>query len=437
MGEQANDASVTVLDEQDFPGGQIYRALTRASPQGLDILGPDYSAGRTLTDAFSRCGAWHETGAAVWEVTRERVVHYLRNGAVQRLQAQQVILATGALERPFPIPGWTLPGVMTAGAAQILLKTAEAVPSGPVVLAGCGPLLYLLAWQYLRARVSVTAIVDITQAQDYWRAAPHLAGVVGGWRYAQKGLAMLRALKRSGIPFHKGAGELAIEGDAAASALRFRCSGKTHRIAANLILLHQGVVPDTQITWALRASHHWDPAQLCWTPDTDEWGELDVPGVFVAGDGRGIAGAQAAALQGTLAGIAAAHRLGRITESEREQHARLPRRELHRHLHIRPLLDALYRPQQSNRVPADDVVVCRCEEVTAGDIRRHVALGCLGPNQTKAFSRCGMGPCQGRQCGLTVTEVIAQARGVSPAEVGYYRMRPPIKPVSLGELASG
>ena len=82
-----------------------------------------------------------------------------------------------------------------------------------------------------------------------------------------------------------------------------------------------------------------------------------------------------------------------------------------------------------------DVVVCRCEEVTAGDIRGFVALGCSGPNQAKSFGRCGMGPCQGRQCGLTVTEVIADARGVPPQEVGYYRIRPPIKPVTLGELA--
>ncbi|MNT79656.1 Hydrogen cyanide synthase subunit HcnB [compost metagenome] len=86
-------------------------------------------------------------------------------------------------------------------------------------------------------------------------------------------------------------------------------------------------------------------------------------------------------------------------------------------------------------MPADDVVVCRCEEVTAGDIRGFVQLGCSGPNQTKSFGRCGMGPCQGRQCGLTVTEIIADARNVSPQEVGYYRIRPPIKPVTLGELA--
>jgi NADPH-dependent 2,4-dienoyl-CoA reductase/sulfur reductase-like enzyme len=107
-----------------------------------------------------------------------------------------------------------------------------------------------------------------------------------------------------------------------------------------------------------------------------------------------------------------------------------------KNLRIRPFLDALYRPKDANRMPADDVLVCRCEEVTAGAIRSYVDIGCAGPNQTKSFGRCGMGPCQGRLCGLTVTEVIAQARGVSPAEVGYYRIRPPIKPITLAELAA-
>jgi bacterioferritin-associated ferredoxin len=80
-------------------------------------------------------------------------------------------------------------------------------------------------------------------------------------------------------------------------------------------------------------------------------------------------------------------------------------------------------------------VICRCEEVTAGEIRGYAKLGCLGPNQTKAFGRAGMGPCQGRYCGLTVTALLAEANRQTPNETGYYRIRPPLKPVTLGELA--
>lgn len=432
----ASGARVALLDEQEACGGQIYRGILSAPPERLRILGPDYAAGRALAERFAASGAQHITGAAVWQVTREHAVHYLREGRVASLQARQVILCTGAMERPFPIPGWTLPGVLTAGAAQILLKSADVVPAEPVVLAGCGPLLYLLGWQYVRAGVPIRAIVDTTDGADYQRALAHLGGALAGWRYLKKGLALMRALKRGGVPFYKGATALSVEGDEAVRALRFTSRGQSHRIATQAVLLHQGVVPNTQFTWALRAAHRWDDRQLCWQPVVDDWGALDLPGIFVAGDGRGIGGAVAAALQGELAGLAAAHNVGRVDAAQRDRQAAPLRAALRAHLGIRPFLDALYRPKPANRVPADDVVVCRCEEVTAGAIRGFVALGCSGPNQAKSFGRCGMGPCQGRQCGLTVTEIIADARGVPPHEVGYYRIRPPIKPVTLGELAN-
>ncbi|CAM2958697.1 NAD(P)/FAD-dependent oxidoreductase [Cupriavidus taiwanensis] len=432
----ASGARVALLDEQEACGGQIYRGILSAPPERLRILGPDYAAGRALAERFAASGAQHITGAAVWQVTREHAVHYLREGRVATLQARQVILCTGAMERPFPIPGWTLPGVLTAGAAQILLKSADVVPAEPVVLAGCGPLLYLLGWQYVRAGVPIRAIVDTTDGADYQRALAHLGGALAGWRYLKKGLALMRALKRGGVPFYKGATALSVEGDEAVRALRFTSRGQSHRIATQAVLLHQGVVPNTQFTWALRAAHRWDDRQLCWQPVVDDWGALDLPGIFVAGDGRGIGGAVAAALQGELAGLAAAHNVGRVDAAQRDRQAAPLRAALRAHLGIRPFLDALYRPKPANRVPADDVVVCRCEEVTAGAIRGFVALGCSGPNQAKSFGRCGMGPCQGRQCGLTVTEIIADARGVPPHEVGYYRIRPPIKPVTLGELAN-
>ena len=428
-------ASVILLDEQATPGGQIYRNIVSASSRRLDILGPDYAAGRQRVDAFMRSPARHVGGAAVWQVTPQRTVHYLVGGEVKSLEARQVILCPGAMERPFPIPGWTLPGVMTAGAAQILLKTADTVPAQEAVLAGCGPLLYLLGWQYVRAGVPIRAIVDTTDAADRRRALAHLGGALAGWRYLRKGLAMMHALRRAGVPFYKGAIDLAVEGDTAARALRFSCGGRSQRIETSVVLLHQGVVPNTQFTWALRAKHHWDEAQLCFVPGTDDWGALDIEGIYVAGDGARIGGAAAAALQGQLAGLAAASALARLSVAERARRAAPLRAELAAHLRIRPFLDALYRPKARNRVPADDVLVCRCEEVTAGTLREHVRLGCTGPNQAKSFGRCGMGPCQGRLCGLTVTEVIADMRGVSPEHVGYYRIRPPIKPITLGELA--
>lgn len=428
--------SVAVLDEQPAAGGQIYRNVDKASATLRAILGDDYVAGAALTKAFAASGARHIPGASVWNVGRDRKISYLQDGSGHAIEGRAIVLASGAMERPFPVPGWTLPGVMGAGAAQILIKSAGALPREPAVLAGCGPLLYLLAVQYLQAGLQLEAVVHTTTRADYLRAAPHLPEALRGWKDLQKGVGMLRQLRRHGVRVYAGAEGLAVKGEQRAEALCFTHKGVARRVDASLVLLHQGVVPNTQISWSLRAKHNWSDARLCWIPDTNEYGEIDDSRIYIAGDSRGIVGAKASAAQGRLAAMSIASKFQRPNVADRRLREQQVRGELQMHLRIRPFLDALYRPKDAHRMPTDDsVIVCRCEEVSAGQIRKYVDVGCQGPNQTKAFGRCGMGPCQGRLCGLTVTELIAQGRGVSAQEVGYYRIRPPLKPVTLGELA--
>jgi len=425
--------SVLLLDEQTSVGGQIYRNIEDAPDKRVDILGEDYAAGRDLASEFRNSGAEYFGGAVVWNVSSDGVVDFIANNGAGQVAGKHVLLAGGAMERPFPIPGWTLPGVMGAGAGQVLLKGAGALPSDPVVLAGCGPLLYLLAWQYLRAGVNIHALVDTTNVSAYLRASRYLAGALSGWRDLVKGIKLILALRRHSVTVYNGCTAISVTGDERVEGISFKQGGREIHLSASLLLLHQGVVPNTQLSWSIGAEHRWNDGQLCWQPVTDEWGRLGNTAIYVAGDSKAIVGAKASAIQGRLAALAVGRSLGRA--SDFAQRAWALRRQLKRHTAIRPFLDALYRPRLDNRIPQDDdVVICRCEEVTAGQIRRYVELGCLGPNQTKAFGRCGMGPCQGRFCGLTVTEIIATARGVDPCDVGYYRIRPPIKPVLLGDF---
>jgi len=425
--------SVVVLDEQPAPGGQIYRNVLGASPERMRLLGSDYAAGAGLARRFRDSDVELRAGAAVWQVTPERCIGYLHDGFTQELEAKAIILCSGALERPMPIPGWTLPGVMTAGAAQILVKSGGIVPATSPVLAGCGPLLYLLATQLLRAGSHIAAVVDTSRRSDLLAALPQLPRALRDWRLLAKGWNLLAELRASGVPVYLGAEDLAIEGSTVAQRFRFRAGGRQHTLDTQLVLLHQGVIPNTQFTRALRAPHRWDERQLCWVPDRTEDGELrDLEGIYVSGDAARIMGAAASAADGTVAGLAAARRvLGATPASDASIGAVRRRREAL--TAARPFVDTLYPPRC--RVPADEVIVCRCEDVTAGEIRRHVRAGCAGPNQLKVFTRCGMGPCQGRQCGITVTEVIAAERGVVHDEVGYQRVRPPVKPITIGELA--
>ncbi len=343
------------------------------------------------------------------------------------MTARTILIATGALERPFPIAGWTLPGVMTAGAAQTLLKANALVPEGPVVLAGTGPLLLLLAAQYARLGVRPEALLDTTPSGSWRAALPHLPSFLTGPSFA-KGLGLLREALRS-TRIIRGVTALAAEGDGRLQAVRFTAGGIERRIAARTLLLHQGVAPQLNLAMASGVAYGWSDDRLAFEPRLSDAGESAIPGLFLAGDCAGIAGAEAARHSGARVAHAISGRLGRSVAPDASD-------ALHRRaLKGRRFIDALYRPASGFRRPADDVVVCRCEEVTAGEIRRLARAGAQGPNQAKAMSRAGMGPCQGRLCGLTVAEIMAAEWGRSPDAIGHYRLRPPVKPMTLAEIA--
>lgn len=423
--------SVALLDEQPSPGGQIYRGIETASAARLKILGSDYAEGRPLVESFRASGAEYMSGSLVWNITTGKVIEFSRDGASSRIRADAIIVATGALERPSPLPGWTLPGVTTAGALQILLK-ASGIVQEDAVLAGSGPLLWLLASQMVDAGVPPRAIVETVPEGRIREALPHLPKALRARAYLFKGLSMLRKVKRAGVPVYTNATEVAVEGTTFATALNFTVGGKSHRIETRNIALHQGVVPNQQVTRLLRCDHVWDSSQRCYRPVADQAGMTTVDRVYVAGDGAGIGGARAAAIQGRLVAIGLAARAGR---GNGDRLARL-RSGLAREASVRPFLETLYAPSPQILSPADDTLVCRCEEITAGAIREAVTLGTPGPNQVKSFLRSGMGPCQGRVCGLAVSAIIGEKRGETPDEVGYYRIRPPLKPLPLSEIAS-
>ena len=426
-----------VIDEQPAAGGQIYRALESTPVRDRRILGEDYWSGESLIKGLKDPQIDYRPATTVWQLTRQREIGLLHDDKAEMICARHIILATGAMERPMPIPGWTLPGVMTAGSGQILLKSAGAVPQAPVVLAGCGPLLLLLATQYLRAGVEIAAILDTTPRNRYRAALKHIPGALRNASTLLKGVGLLRELRRAGVRHIKGVSALRAEGSGQLERVLWKQQGvdKWQALETPTLLLHQGVIPNTQITRAVDCHHEWDEQQLSWRPRLNEWLNTDIPGIAVAGDGGGIVGAKAADMQGQLAGLGAALALDKLTLANSTERAQPIRKALARDTAIRPFLDVLYRPAKQWRLPDDDTLACRCEEVTGGEIRRMAEMGCLGPNQTKSFTRCGMGPCQGRMCGITVSELLADANQQSVEETGYYRLRPPFKPITLGQLA--
>jgi bacterioferritin-associated ferredoxin len=325
--------------------------------------------------------------------------------------------------------------VMTAGAAQILLKSAAMVGDGRVVLAGTGPLLWLIAAQYLRAGGTFATILETTPRGNLGRALPFLPGFLRS-SYLREGFELIAEVRRRTSLVRSVIALRAGGGDRLTNVTYRTGAGLEVTVRADTLLLHQGVVPNVNLALALGCKHVWNETQLCFAPALDAWGQSSVATVAIAGDGAGIAGAVAAEHRGHLAALGAAFQLGHIDQVVRDRMA-APHLAAVRQAQLgRRFLDRMFRPARRFRLPRGETLVCRCEEVTARQVRDAAALERVGPNQLKAYLRCGMGPCQGRLCGLTVTEILADAHGRSPDEVGYYRLRPPVKPITVGELAS-
>ena len=246
----------------------------------------------------------------------------------------------------------------------------------------------------------------------------------------------MAGLRRSGTPIIRVV-DIEALGNERIEALRYRrTGGALETVDATTLLVHEGVVPNLHAALSMDCKMKWNPAQDCFTPVVDDWGESSHANLFIAGDGAGIAGAKAAQLRGELAALRVAVRMGRMSETAAAVAARPVRRKLNRELSLRPFLDALFKPRPGVFDPTDETIVCRCEEITAEKIRALAMVGRPGPNQIKAASRAGMGACQGRQCGYTITRILSATQNRPPSEVGFFHIRPPLKPITLGELAS-
>lgn len=430
--------SVRVVDDQPAPGGQIWRGIeTVAATPRAKRLGESYLSGGERAAAFRACGALYEPESQLWQIEPGFRAFVTRGGKARTVTAQAIILATGAQERPAPFPGWTLPGVLTVGAAQILLKTADSVPEKPVWIAGCGPLPLLYMTQLLAGGGRIAGFLDTTPRGRIGDALRHLPQGLGRLGDLMKGLFWSLALRRAGVPIIRHVTELRAEGEGRLQRLRYRMEdGREAEVPAEVLLVHEGVVPNIHAPLALGCAVSWHASQQCYVPMLDPWGESSQANIFIAGDGAGIGGAEAAEPRGRLAALRVAAKLGRLDDATAEAAAAPERSALSSALALRPFLDALYAPRPQLYAPPDETLVCRCEEVTAGELRARAVEGRPGPNQLKAFTRAGMGPCQGRQCGYSMAHIVAAAQGRSVEEVGFYRIRPPLKPVTLGELAS-
>jgi len=385
--------SVLLLDAADRPGGQFWRHRLGSPPAAL----------QRLLDRLN--GVDYRPGSAVWFVEPGFGVHT----PTSSFTGDRLVLATGAYDRVIAFPGWDLPGVVTAGGAQALLKGQGVAVGRRVVVAGAGPFLLPVAVGLARAGVDVAGVFEAGRPLRYLR---HTTAALPK---ALEALGYGLSLARHRIPYHTGQFVTAAHGSGGLEAVTV--GGRT--IECDALAIGYGFIPQIELAVALGCET---------TLDND--GSLvvsrSVPGLFVAGEVTGVGGSVLAAVEGTLAGLAAAglpapNRLLRKQESLRRFASAMAT------IHPVPPLD-----------PPDDVVVCRCEGVTAGAIRGAIAsCGAVDTRGAKLMARPGMGWCQGRVCGFATARLTASAlqRPVTAADLMTFAHRPIAQPVTLGEIS--
>ncbi len=431
---------VAVLDEQAGPGGQIYRNITGTSAAQQQILGADYTDGLDLVENFNRASLDYFPQSRVWQAAEKGAVYFSRNGASRKLRAPNLVMCTGAMERPVPFPGWTLPGVMTCGGMSNLYKDSGLIPSEPLVIAGSGPFVWLVAEHLLALDAPIAAILDTSPLKQIFPALKEAAGAVKRLDFMMKGVRLIAdvhlAARKKNVPIYRNVKELRAQGSKRLEQVSAVTGRKQLSYEVKTLLVSEGIIPNISLSRQVGCTHAWNPVQRFWHPVVQAEGQTNLCSVYIAGDGGFVHGAKAAQYKGRLTALAIARQMHRISKAEYEKQAVPVRRQLVRELVPRPFIDALYAPRRDLFSLDEQTVICRCEGVTAGRVRELVREGLTDHNEIKAIIRCGMGPCQGRMCSSAVLELIAEVSGLDPAATRPHRLRPPIKPVSLQELAN-
>lgn len=421
-----------VVDENRRDGGQIYRR----QPEGFTrdyaaLYGSEAAKAEALHHSFDRLREQidYRPDTLVWNLTPGQL-HCQCQGRHSVIDYDALVLCTGATDRLMPVHGWQLAGTYSLGGAQIALKAQSVSIGHSVVFMGSGPLLYLVASQYVKAGAQVAAVLDTAPLSKRIKALPKLMARPA---VLLEGFKLLARLRRAKVPVHLDIEPLQVLGDAheGVQAVRFKAGdGRVLTVDCDAVALGYHLRPETQLADLAGCTLHFDEVSSQWVLQVDDEGRTSVAGVYAAGDGARIRGADAAEHAGQLAALALLHDLQRPVDAAARQACSQSLAVMERFR--QGLCEAFPWPQAQAAALPDEAIVCRCEMISAGELRDVVReKGACEVNRAKAFSRVGMGRCQGRYCAQAGAEIIAAQAAVTVQVVGRQRGQAPVKPLSM------
>ena len=428
-------ADVLLLDERARPGGQFFKQLADSATPRPDR---QHEEGRSLIAEAMSLGVRIRSNVLVWGAFAPLELAASAGGGTIRFLPERLIVATGAYERGVPFPGWTLPGVMTTGAAQTFWRTDRRLPGRRVLIAGNGPLNLQVAAELLAGGADVVAVVEAAVAPSLRQAGAVADMALTSPRLVFDGLRYRARLMAGGVPLIHASVIDRVESGDAGLVVRSRHlgGGPARRFEADAVCLGYGFEPSHELLRALGASHDFDVAREHLVTRRNEHCETSVPGVYALGDCTGLGGARLALAEGTIAGLAAAESLGHAPPAEARRLRTTAFADRARHRRFQKALWTLFAAPRFGLDFADaDTIVCRCEEVTLAALSEALDEGLLTAGNVKRRTRAGMGPCQGRYCAPLIARLVAERCGEPQAEFSGFAPRVPVRPVTVAELA--
>ncbi|MDW5597938.1 FAD-dependent oxidoreductase [Conexibacter stalactiti] len=435
---------VVLADERPKPGGQYYKQPPEALVDDPAKLDPQYRSGRSLIARARAAGVDLRSGLQVWGAPSPQELLATSAEGDWTLRPRALILATGAYERGVPLPGWTLPGVMTTGAAQTLLRAYQVAPGTRVLVSGNGPLNMQVAAELVRGGAKVVALAELARLTDP-RRAPALAKMAAAAPdLIVQGAGYGAALARARVPVLHGRALVRAEGDGRvrrATVAKIAPDGSAvpgseKSYAVDAVCVGFGFLPSNELARALGAAHRFDTAAGGFAVQRHGDGRTSVDGVWVVGDGGGIGGARVAQAAGLLAGLDAARELGRALGPVQQAEERGARRSHARATRFQDALWTAYAaPRIVDQLAEPETAICRCENVPLGAVRDAFDAGLGHIGAVKRVTRAGMGGCQGRYCGGLLAEIGARRAGRELDELDLFAPSAPFKPLTIDELA--
>lgn len=446
----ASEAGIDVMliDGNPLPGGQYYHQLPSPFMSGGQT--PSQKEGAILLRLLKGSSVRRLMDTLVWgafpvEEGEGYLLTLYGENAPMRVQAKSLIIGTGAYDAAFPFPGWTLPGVMTAGAAQILVKYQRISPGKRVLISGSGPLQWALAAQLIHAGVEVVAVLEATV--PIWKGIPRAPALWGQWSRLWEGFNYLCTMLFARVPFQMGWAVIETRGKGEVQeAIIARLDGEwrpvpgsEQSLSVDTVITGYGFIPNNRLSRLLGCQNCIKPELGGSIPVRDDMLQTSLPDVYVVGDAAGIGGVELARLEGRVAAMAVAWRMGKLSDSNAKyEYARL-RHSLARERRFARFLGKLFNPGTGfASLAKKETIICRCEEVTLGEIQEAVNQGARSVNEVKMLTRGGMGNCQGRVCEESIARAIIAAsvkEEVTLDSVGAFTIRPPLHPLPVSVLA--